>query len=207
MSISCDGGQRPLSQPIAAVILALDPSKHRSGAAVMLGPDKVVLAARARKQVQREFFVREALRYGAMLGLPVVVVAEEWDPPKHRRIRQANGTFKTEFDQKWTFPAILGVGEGWGRWTAEFERQGIREEHIIRATPPVWRDGLFGKRRPRDTKGAKAYAIAYVAQRFQLELDDDSAEALCLGVWGYHRPEVAEAAALVVKQASRKKKS
>lgn len=207
MSISCHGGQRPLPQPVEAVILALDPSKSKSGAVVMLNPQKVVLAARARKQAQREFFVRQALYYGAELNLPVVVVAEEWDPPRHRRVRQANGSFKTEFDQKWTFPAILGIGEGWGKWTAEFERHCIREEHVIRATPLVWRDDLFGKRRPRDTKGIKEYAMSFVKHRFQLELDDDSAEALCLGLWGYYRPEVAQAAASVVKQASRKRKS
>lgn len=165
------------------IVLALDPSKSRSGAAILTGQRSAHLFGPAKKQSARESFVRAAVELANTRGLPVLIVAEEWDKPRHKRVRNARGDETVEFDQKWTFQTILGMGEGWGRWAAELERYDIRS--ITRVTPNRWRDDLFGKRRGKDTKSAKKMALLFAENHFALSLqeDDDTAEALCLGVW------------------------
>jgi hypothetical protein len=168
-----------------AVLLALDPAKGQSGAA-LLRPDgqqtKLVTSAVVTKQAERETFVAGAKELAVKLNLPLIIVAEAWDPPR--------GSGATRVDKRWNFPTILGMGEGWGRWTAELERFDVPELDIVRATPNVWRDALYGKRREQDSKKLKAVAVQYVEQRLKVTLPHDAAEAVCLGLWGLHSMDV-----------------
>lgn len=174
------------------VILALDPAKSKSGAALMLDERTFVLGGLARKQSVREYFVREASSLAAALGRPLVCVAEEWDPPRHKRKRTADGEERVEFDQRWTFKTIMGMGAGWGLWEAELER--YRVKHIVRVTPNTWRDALFGKRRAKDTKSAKRQAVLHALALFGEEMPDDVAEAVCIGLWGFKASSVLQCA-------------
>jgi hypothetical protein len=168
-----------------AVLLALDPAKGKSGAA-LLRPDghktRLVTSAVVTRQEERETFVASARELAKLLTVPLIVVAEEWDPP-----RVSGGK---RVDKNWNYPTILGIGEGWGRWTAEFERYGIPELDVVRVTPNVWRDALYGKQRVQDSDGLKKFAVNYVEQRMQQTLPHDAAEAVCLGLWGLHAPDV-----------------
>jgi Holliday junction resolvasome RuvABC endonuclease subunit len=170
---------------VEAVLLALDPAKGKSGAAI-LRPDgqrtKLVMSLVVTKQSERETFVVGAKELAEKLELPLLVVAEEWDPPR--------GSGATRVDKRWNYPTILGMGEGWGRWTAEFERFGVAEKDVIRATPNTWRDALYGKVREQDSKKLKQVAVDYVERRLKVKLPHDAAEAVCLGLWGAHAIEV-----------------
>lgn len=170
---------------VEAVLLALDPAKGKSGAAI-LRPDgqrtKLVMSLVVTKQSERETFVVGAKELAEKLELPLLVIAEEWDPPR--------GSGATRVDKKWNYPTILGIGEGWGKWTAEFERFGIADRDILRATPNTWRDALYGKQREQDSKKLKQVAVDYVQLRMKIKLPHDAAEAVCLGLWGAHALEV-----------------
>ena len=197
-----------------AVILGLDPAKDVSGAALLLGPGAIHSYGLAKKQRDREFFVREGVRLAAEAGKPFICVAEEWDPPRHRRKRTATGEERVEFDQKWTYPTVLGMGAGWGLWLAELLRVDYREQDIIRVKPNTWRDALFGSRRTKDTRTSKALALAFgihaLRLPFQPDLDKalasgeaDIAEAACIGVWAFKQSRVAELADKKLKKLSK----
>lgn len=173
----------------AFVLLALDPAKHVSGAALFVvegsGTKTTPLAyERVTKQSQRHLLVEMATKYAERWACPLVVVAEEWDPPRHKR---------SGFDQKWTYKTVLGVGEGWGRWTAELENFDVR--HVVRVTPNTWRDAVFGKTRPKNSEDLKALAAMYVAGRLKVSVPDDNVcEAICIGFWGAIAQPVTELA-------------
>lgn len=168
-----------------AVLLALDPAKGKSGAAI-LRPDgqrtRIVASGVVSLQAERETFVASAKELAALTQLPLIVVAEKWDPPR--------GSGPTRIDKRWNFPTILGIGEGWGRWTAEFERHDVSEKDVIRVTPNTWRDALFGKKREQESLRLKDVAIQYVERRTQQKMPADAAEAACMGFWGLHSPDV-----------------
>lgn len=182
--------------PAAAVILALDPAKGPSGAA-LLRPNgaKVALAAYAvlRKQSERDSFVAGAVELGKACRLPLVCVAETWDPPRGR-------------DQRWTYPTILGIGEGWGLWAAELERHGVRG--VVRVTPNVWRNGLFGKRRPKDSDSLEEMAKLHVLGTFGFRPSDHNvSDAVCIGLWGSLSQEVRATAEKVARASLRASKT
>jgi len=186
-----------VSEPF--VVLGLDPAKAVSGSAVLqIDGDRARLLANARvtTQADRAETVARACALSAERDMPLVVVAEEWDPPRHKRPPKTLPGVAPEtsgFDQKWTYKTILGMGEGWGRWTAEFERFGVRR--IERVTPNVWRDAIFGKKRPKDTESLKRAALFYARARLGLEgVDDNVADAVCIGLWGMYAPAVLDAA-------------
>lgn len=155
-------------------LLAIDPAKHLSGSALLkvqpTGNAEVEAFLAVSTQQQRRFVVQQAVERAEAAKLPLVVVAETWDKPRGR-------------DQKWTYKTILGIGEGWGLWAAELEHSKVR--HVVRVTPNVWRDSVFGKHRPKDTEGLKAFALLYVQGRIRLHITDDNVcEAICIGFWG-----------------------
>ena len=152
-----------------AVFLALDPALHTSGAAIVLpdyGPmDKAPQPFRGEyilhefgkvvSQGERTRYIETLLDLSDELDLPPVIVAETWDPPRNRHVGP-NREYKP--DQKWSFKTVLGMGEGWGRWSAEIEaaneaRREDKLQDIIleRVLPNDWRDTVFGKRRPKDS--------------------------------------------------------
>lgn len=168
-----------------AVILALDPAKGKSGASILRPSGqrtKLVHAGVVTKQSEREGYVIGAKNLAETAKLPLIIVAEEWDPPR--------GCGPTRVDTNWNYPTILGIGEGWGRWTAEFERCDISGKDVVRVTPNTWRDALYGKKRERDSLKLKQLAVEYVMHKFHVNLPHDAAESVCLGLWGEYSTEV-----------------
>jgi hypothetical protein len=196
-----------------AVVLAADPAKHTSGAALLIpdyGPmdephdfrgDYVLYEfGRVERQAERKRYIEQLLDLSDEFGIPPVFVAETWDPPHDKRVRLANGGFALVKDQKWTYKTILGIGEGWGRWSAEVEAANeFREEEgqppiiVERVLPDPWRDKVFGERRPRDTASSKATAQRYFTGVFGYETaTSDVAEAGCIGVYAITSETIAQ---------------
>jgi hypothetical protein len=196
-----------MTDPIEVVLLAIDPAKHTSGAAILI-PDygnplvgenehpfngTYVLAefGKVETQGERNRFVEAFIEAAFELKLPPVVVAEEWDPPVDRRVRLPNGETGIVRDPKWTYPTILGIGEGWGRWSAELESaneylEGEKYPNlpVVRVKPNEWRDAIFPRPRPKDTQALKETARRYFKGVFGYDVSDDLAEAGCIGLWG-----------------------
>jgi hypothetical protein len=172
-----------------AVVVAFDPAKRSSGAAIFLGPGVLHSAYTVKKQSEREYVVKTAVELARAADRPLVCIAETWDPPRHRRRRTVDGAERVEFDQKWTYKTVLGIGEGWGLWAAELERYEVK--YIVRKTPNEWRDRLFGKRRGKRTDDAKAQAVLYARCILKSIKDNetDLAEAVCIGACAYNLPE------------------
>lgn len=196
-----------------AVVLATDPAKHTSGASLLIpdyGPmdqqhpfrgDYVLYEfGRVETQAERKRYVEQLIDLSDELGVPPVFVAETWDPPHDKKVRLANGSFALVKDQKWTYKTILGIGEGWGRWSAEIEAANeFREEEgqpaiiVERVLPDPWRDAVFGERRPRDTASSKATAQRFFTGVFGYEVSTpDVAEAGCIGVYAITSPAIAK---------------
>jgi hypothetical protein len=204
-----------------AIVLAIDPALHTSGA-VILAPDygNPVLGeethpfrgdyylaeyGKVTTQAERERFVQTMLDLSEELSeehdiiLPPIVVAEEWDGPRDRRIRLPGGEIGWARDPRWTYRTIMGIGEGWGRWSAEIEvANEVRLEEkispeiiLVRKTPNIWRDAVFGENRPKDTDSLKAAAVRFFKGVFGFDVSEDVAEAGCIGVCGLIDPEIA----------------
>jgi hypothetical protein len=217
--------------PIEAVFLGLDPAKHTSGAALlapdygnpMLGEEEhpfegsyaLLEYGKVECQSERERFVESALGTAMEMGLPLVVVAEEWDPPRHKKVRLPGNQLGVLLDPKWTYQTVLGIGEGWGRWMAELESASVfmvEEEEmppllIERVTPNDWRDGLFGPRRAKDTTALKVTAQRYFEGVFGINASDDISEAACIALWGTTSPTVLSAVEGWVKLMKAKEKA
>lgn len=208
---------------IEAVVLGIDPAKHTSGA-VLLVPDygNGILGedphpfrgdyalhefGKVTTQSERERYVTTLLELSEELSeeqgkiIPPVIVAEEWDGPRDRRIRLPGGELAWARDPKWTYQTIMGIGEGWGRWSAEIEvaNEVRREEKIspdilvFRKTPNIWRDAIFGPNRAQDTDSLKAAAKRFFEGVFGYGVSGDVAEAGCIGICGLRDPEIAAA--------------
>ena len=104
---------------------------------------------------------------------PLIVVGEEWTP---------HGL---------STAAFASLCESWGKWLAAFETAGVPPGQILRVTPNVWRDAVFGKKRPKASEALKAYACLYVDKKLdQPRLSHNIAEALCIRVWAQHAASV-----------------
>jgi len=201
---------------VEAVILSLDPAKHRSGATILVpdygnplldeeehpfrGDYVIAEFGKVESQGERRRYLEAAVEYAeeAPQPLPVVVVAEEWDPPRDRRVRGPGGRFYLLKDQKWTYTTILGIGEGWGLWQAEihainesFAEDGLPSIPVLRVTPNEWQL-LYGPHRPKDTEARKATACRWFEAVFGYKAADDIAEAACIGLWATQAPAVRE---------------
>jgi hypothetical protein len=135
-----------------------------------------------KKQLDRENCVLHLCERALELGLPAVVVAETWTPGM-------------------SLKATLGMGEGWGWWTAEINRALERLPelgliHVEKVVPDQWRGDLYGRgpHVPKDRDGLKAAAKNYIKLRMGVRLEnDDVAEAGCVGLWGAQCDSVHEA--------------
>lgn len=205
------------SEPIEAVILGLDTAKHRSGA-VILAPEYGGTAweeehpfdgryyleeyGKVVTQEERGRFTDAAFECAEELDLPLIVVAEEWDPPRARKVRLPGpgNRFAVVMDPKWTYKTILGIGEGWGLWSAVFAtaNESLAEDKlpplpVERVTPNDWRGDLWGKQRAKSSEGAKSQAQLFFEAVFGFSVSDDIAEAACIALWGTTSSCVAEA--------------
>lgn len=196
-----------MTDPIEAIILAIDPAKHTSGAAILIpdygnglvgedphpfnGTYALAEFGKVETQGERGRFLESFIELLLELKIPPVVVAEEWDPPHDRKVRLPGGETGFLKDPKWTYPTILGIGEGWGRWAAEIESASeyLAEDHhrpplpVVRVTPNEWRDAVFPAPRPKDRQALKETARRYFKGVFGYDVSDDLAEAGCIGLW------------------------
>lgn len=182
-----------------AVILGIDASKACSGSTLLvphLEPKPGVLKGRGtedkpsrivrtytlehfcevKTQADHENCVMHLIDRARELDLPPVVVAETWVP-----------------HGKWGPKQYLGMGEGWGWWTAEMRRAverfpDIGVIHVERVVPTVWRADLFGGKLLDEN--LKLAAIQYVKARLQIRVPSDVAEAVCVALWGAQNDSV-----------------
>jgi hypothetical protein len=195
------------------VILAIDPALHTSGAVILIpdtggmddphpfkGDYVLYEFGVVRTQSERERYITSMLELSEELDLPPVVIAEIWDGPRDHKVRMPTGEVLLARDQKWTYTTILGIGEGWGRWSAEIEaaNEFRREESIgpdillERVSPNDWRDAVFGPRRAKDTESLKTAAQKLFEGVFGYPTIPDVAEAGCIGLYGLKSPALAE---------------
>jgi hypothetical protein len=197
---------------IEAVVLAIDPAKHTSGAAILI-PDygnpmfeeehdfegNYVLAefGKVVSQEERQRFVESFLEEAMEMELPPVVVAEEWDPP---RTRMVGGNIV--MDPKWTYTTVLGIGEGWGLWSAELltaseflqSEENLPPLPVVRVKPNDWRGAVLPSPLPKDATALKETAKRVFEGVFGIKASDDISEAGCIALWATKDPGVAEAA-------------
>lgn len=199
-----------------AVFLAIDPALHTSGAVIltpdygngMLGEDPHPFRGdyyanefgKVISQSERERYITTLLELADELDLPPVIIAEEWDGPRDRKIRLAGGELGWARDPRWTYTTIMGIGEGWGRWSAEIEaanefrrEDGVPDIILARVLPNDWRDAVFGTHRAKDTESLKATAVRFFEGVFGYSVMDDIAEAGCIGVYALRHPPLGEA--------------
>jgi hypothetical protein len=164
---------------VEAVILCLDSAKHNSGAGILIhAPTKthkyhLHMHATITSQRDRALCVQELYKLSHMSSLPPVICREDWTPG-----------FKS-------FKAILGMGEGLGRWTAEFER--VAEMHqkimppafIFSAYPKTWRAGVLG-----NANADKEEAVRFIKAVLGIDLPHDEAESICVGFFGAQQKDV-----------------
>lgn len=215
--------------PIEAVFLGLDPAKHTSGA-VILVPDygntivgedehpfdgQYALSefGKVTSQDERERFVQSALEQAEEFDLPLVVVAEEWDPPRNRKVRLPGNQFGFLMDPRWNYKTILGMGEGWGLWSAELQiANGVLAEEkkfppfpVERVTPNEWRDDLWGPRRAKTSEAVNEQAQRYFEGVFGYNACADISAAGCIALWGTTSSRVAQATQKWIEAKPKKK--
>jgi len=190
----------------AAVILGIDSAKSGKSGSTLLVPNfeptRTALLGRApaeviqraprvvnytfehfcevETQAHHEDCVQHLFTRARELNLPPIVSAETWTPGR------------------WGFLTILGMGEGWGWWTAEMRRalERFPEQgplHVERVVPNQWRDDLLGKGRPVESGALKREAVHYLHARTGIRVPIDVAEAGCVALWGAQNDEVHDA--------------
>lgn len=134
-----------------------------------------------RTQADHENCVMHLMTRAQELGLPPMVVAESWTPGR------------------WGFAQIIGMGEGWGWWTAELRRAverfpEVAPVHVERVTPARWREdlGIYHLAESREGPALKRAAIQYVKAKLNVRVPADVAEAAAVALWGAQNDNVHE---------------
>lgn len=214
--------------PIEAIFLGIDAAKHTSGAALLLpdygGMDEedehpfegnyyLAEFGKVESQSERNRFVDSLVEHALDLELPAVVVAEAWDPPRHKKRRLAEGGWGVVLDQKWTPKTVFGMGEGWGRWMAEIEtaNEYLQEEGgegiiLMTRKPNEWRPGIFPAPLPKRSEDLKAMAMNFFEAAFGYKASSDISEAACLALYGAHSQEIADTLKQRQKKRGKKKR-
>ncbi len=162
--------------PHRCIILAIDPGKvsgwaiWRDGACIGSGV--------ARTHDDRAYAVRFAEDYRQTFALPLVVVAEKWTP---------GGRFAGA-------RTMAGLGAQWGLWLAALEAGGVPKARVLRVHTQTWRARVLGGGWGVTSAqwDALAQRRARVELGFDREIDDNEADAVCIGAWATLAPEVAK---------------
>lgn len=161
----------PASEPIPAVILAIDPGTRAGYCVTLRG------AYEASGSVERggEAVPVEAAAYLAEReALPLLVVAEKWSP---------GGAFAG-------LRTMISLGAAWGRWEGALLAAAVPMSRIVRVYPATWRAAVGirpGTRREAIDAHVSAYARAYAGETMTT---DDEADAVCIAAWAAHSPVV-----------------
>jgi len=162
--------------PHDAVILAIDPGATSGWAVVARG--RVFASGVARTAADRAGVVGDWS--ASLLGLPDVAVVETWTVGGGRG--RAGGT-------RWTPSTMIGLGAARGRWLERLELACVPARRIVSVTPATWRAVLAGLPR-KTTDDAKRSAAIVARAKVGRPVEPDEAEAICIGLWAAHAPEV-----------------
>jgi hypothetical protein len=174
-------------KPIEFAAFAIDPGET-AGWALAFNAELPHLLGIASNFARRKEVCREILQ---IVGeLPLVVVAEYW----------------TIGGPRANYKMFIGLGQSFGRWLDHIEEiLGVPEKEIVRPTPQLWRNGLFGSELVRKHSGKgddlKRLACAYVSPPgFTPITDHNAAEAGCMACWAHVSEEGIEAAERAVRR-------
>lgn len=156
------------------VILAVDPGA-KSGWAIFDG-GKYATSGMCKSQAGRAFACEIAAGRAKASGLGLVVVAEKWTP---------GGKFAGA-------RTMAGLGAQWGLWLAAIEAAHIPKSRVVRVHTQTWRAAILQPRRGTRSEQLKLMSIARAeAISGEPYMDDDRADAICIGQWATRAAEVA----------------
>lgn len=124
---------------------------------------------------ERTGMVKLGLSLARDLNLPLIVVAETWAG-------------------KMTGQTYAGLGAEWGAWREQLEIAGHDMKAIARIQVAEWRKTIHGivrlkgsgttaaARRKDATRKWKQLSVRWVKAAFDIDVGDDEAEAICLGM-------------------------
>jgi hypothetical protein len=146
--------------------LAIDPGAT-SGVALLHGAERLASwTVKLNDFRTREEIVDIAHNEARARGLNLMVAIERW---------RGGG--------KWGTKSIAGTGAAFGVWKDTLLRAGYPASRIVIVYPTEWRGRVYGFAGGRDSKEWKRIAITYVEARFDLVLEADEAEAVCIALW------------------------
>lgn len=160
--------------PLPCVVLGIDPARVSGWSIFARG--KYVTSGVAKTQADRELAVRIANAESGGEDIPLVVVAERWNP-----------------GGKWYTATKVGIGTAWGLWLAELERIGLPKRRVVRVYPQTWRAAVLGMGgRGATTEACHQAALARANTLHHASAtSSDEAEAIAIAEWGTRSGEVA----------------
>ena len=177
----------PITRPWPVAILAIDPAKKVSGAALVVpelpvGEAKIARTVRplwaeqvkgAAAELAMLEIVARAQNEAEERGLELVAVAENWT---------GRGKFGGARTQR-------GLGEGFATWRTVLRMRGFRGD-VVRVVPTRWYAAVIGGNKRRDDKQTVVAAMLRRFPRLGPDLGEDAAEAVAIGVWASLSGEV-----------------
>lgn len=162
-----------ITKPLPCVILGVDAGKEW-GAAIFSEDELYGKACSADMEIEE--LVSCAYDLAVARSLRLVICAEKWAP----------------FGQRMTAKTVAGLNERFGRWLEEIERLPPRKPttKIVRFYPQTWRSRVLGGS-AENSAAWKQRAVAYVKARWHIDVDHNTAEAICIAYCGSLAPEVA----------------
>ena len=151
------------------VLLAVDPGAKAGWAIFASGKLLESGTAKGFSLSDTTMAVDRARELALEQGLPLVVVGEDWT---------AGG-----------WPSLERFGRlcaSWGPWESVALDRGAA---VLRVYTQTWRGAMLHTRQ-RPTKGWKKLAREIVSAMFRLDVPDDTAEAILLGKFAAHSPEL-----------------
>lgn len=163
----------PTFTPNQCVILAIDPGKTSGWSAWREG--YYVASGTAKTHEERLWVAAEAMKAEAKFGRRVIVVGEIWTP---------GGKFAGA-------RTMQGIGSAWGEWLVALELAGIPKSRVMRVKVQTWRSVFAtGRRMTSEAWNVElARRASQLAQR--VVVDDNEADAVCIGWWATRSGDVA----------------
>lgn len=155
--------------PHPYVVLAIDPGKV-SGWAIFVEGQHVGSGV-ARDYADRNNAARLAAKAAETANRPLVVVAEKWTP---------GGRFAGA-------RTMAGLGAAWGLWLAALEVAEVPVSRVLRVHTQTWRAAVLGGGCGVTSRewDARALRRARLELHTDANLDDNLADAVCIGAWAF----------------------
>lgn len=88
---------------------------------------------------------------------------------------------------------LIGLGAARGRWQECAEMWGIPSKRVVEIGVADWRRRVFGKQRKLRRSVVKQMAINAAKVLYNVDCEDDEAEAICIGSCAFNHPVVGAA--------------